>query len=255
MAENEEGGFLRSTLPSPPTSSVTSPSVSSGTLPTPRARPLRAGSSKETSFIQYVDRGILEITRRYAKKFSGDEGDENSLRGYVKLGEAIVDMERMLDVVWVSGSPFLQTPYLLSIALLLVTYLPSFPPSPKSMFRLLHKLDYAFSSLLQGQDFDSGTTLPGFENGGGLNNTQKVRIKSLVETTRVVVVDVMRSSDEREEEMDGGDEEGDRTETEDTDASVDEGMQDDGPDTWDMELARVYDRTIVQLGENFASDT
>lgn len=130
----------------------------------------------------------------------------------------------------------LQIPYLLSLALLAVTYIPSFPPAPRSMFRLLEKLDVAFASLVQGKDAETGETLPGFEGRRGVSGTEKVRIKSLIERTRVVVVEVMtRGEYEIEEESgEGGDED-----MMDLDAETD----------FAMEVARVYDRTLVELGD------
>lgn len=97
------GGFLVPDLLSPPPSSVTSSSYASATLPRPRKHPLKQASAKETAFIQYVDRGIMDITRKYAKKFSG-EGGEGDVRGYKSFKEVARDIERLTDVVWVSGT-------------------------------------------------------------------------------------------------------------------------------------------------------
>ena len=111
------------------------------------------------------------------------------------------------------------------------------------MFALLRKLDYAFASLLQGEDSDTGEILPGFEGGlrGGMSKTDMVRCKGLVEGTRVIVVDVMSKEPETEPE----EEEESGMETD-----VDEGF---GIDTevqhFEMDVARVYEQTIVQLGE------
>ncbi|KAI9797190.1 MAG: Ribosomal RNA-processing protein 7 [Piccolia ochrophora] len=249
--DGNAGGFLSPTIPSPPPSSITSTSLAPSTLPRPRHQPLKPGSPKETTFIQHVDHGILQITRKYAKKFSGDgEGEaEAEVRGYESLKEVGRDMERLVNVVWVSGTPSLQTPYLLSLALLLATYLPYFPPAPRTTFHLLHKFDLAFASLLQGHDVDSGDPLPGFETGKGVSMTEKVRIKSLVERTRVTVVQVMRSGEIVEDESAASTEDvtDDDPDNEDDDMNDDVGVGDAEGTRWDMEIARVYDQTMVEL--------
>ncbi len=122
------------------------------------------------------------------------------------------------------------------------TYLPAFPPSPKSTFGLLRKLDHAFSSLLKGEDSDTGEILPGFERGmrAGMSKTDMVRCKGLVEATRVLVVDVMNKEPEMEEDVEGS--------TVETDLEEDTGM-DAHEQKFEMDVARVYEQTIVQLGE------
>lgn len=108
------------------------------------------------------------------------------------------------------------------------------------MFRVLGKLDYAFASLIQGRDADSGDSLPGCERGSGVSGTGKVRIKSIIERTRVVVVEVM-SSGEYEQEESTSDLESEAEDMRDVDF--------DYSTDYDMEIARVYDRTIVELGD------
>ncbi|KAI9682170.1 MAG: hypothetical protein M1817_000224 [Caeruleum heppii] len=246
------GGFMPPAPPSPPPSSITSSSLATTTLPRTRAHPLTPGSAKETTFIQHVDRGILQVSRRYAKKFSTSDDDNapETVKGYARFSEAARDMERLVDVVWVSSTPSLQTPYLLSLALLVASYLPAFTPSPRVTFQLLNKLDLAFASLLQGKDADSGEVLPGFEMSRGLSTTDKVRIKSLIERTRLVVVEVMTNETEPDSEE----------ETEDDDDHDDDTMDDfDRPDEgggrWETEIVRVYDRTLVELGESLGGES
>ncbi len=104
----EPGGFLQPVLPSPPNSSVTSPSNSTTALPQPRHSPLKPGSAKESTFIDYVDRKFLAISRRYEKRFniglerSGVSDPEG--RGYESFAETAKDLELVQDVVWVSGT-------------------------------------------------------------------------------------------------------------------------------------------------------
>ncbi|KAI7646915.1 hypothetical protein KC322_g19337, partial [Hortaea werneckii] len=129
------------------------------------------------------------------------------------------------------------------------------PPSPRSLFRLLGKLDHAFASLIQGRDVESGEGLPGFEGRRGVSGTEKVRIRSLVERTRVGVVESFKRGEFEFEGVDG--KEGDRMEVEEEedgglvlengDPNAEE-EEEDG--SFDMQLARVYDRTIQELGDS-----
>src|ERR1700761_184162 len=85
----------------------------------------------------------------------------------------------------------LQVPYLLTLASLVTQYLPSFPAAPRATFKLLSKLDLAFASLLQGRHVETGEALPGFERGKVVSGTEKVRMKSLVDQTRMTVIHVI----------------------------------------------------------------
>ncbi|KAK5018874.1 hypothetical protein LTR39_000734, partial [Cryomyces antarcticus] len=130
------------------------------------------------------------------------------------------------------------------------TIIPGFPPSPRAMFGILSKLDHAFASLLQGRDVDTGEPLPGFDRGRHVSDTEKVRIKSLVERTRVCVVEVMKEGEfdpaDAEEPLDSADESMDDSEAYDGLAEV---------GSWDMEIAKVYDRTIVELGDTLGGES
>lgn len=123
QASSEGGGFLESALLSPPPSSHASSSTN-GALPRPRNSPLKAGGPKESALIRYVDQGILYIQRRFAKRArsGGDEeidsvqitgtvrpeiaaaDDERASTGYKSFSEAAVDIERLVDVIWISGT-------------------------------------------------------------------------------------------------------------------------------------------------------
>lgn len=111
------------------------------------------------------------------------------------------------------------------------------------MFRVLGKLDYAFASLIQGKDIDSGAHLPGCDRGSGISGTAKVRMKSIIERTRVIVVEAMAGGEwEHERSQEDTDAETDIDDSEGID--MDEELQD-----FDLDVARVYDRTIVELGD------
>ncbi|KAI9734230.1 MAG: hypothetical protein M1834_002332 [Cirrosporium novae-zelandiae] len=247
---SEPGGFFRPNLPSPAPSSVAS-TPGASILPTPRAHPLKGGSAKEASFINYVDSQLLVIQRRFAKKFSDDdETEDNAMRGYKSFSEVAKDIGTCLDVIWVSGTPSLQVSYLLSIALLAANYLPSFPFTPHRTFSLLHKIDTVFAALIQGKEPETGKPLPGLAGKKtAVSVTEKVRIKGLVEGTRVVVVACSQNDDVNE---DAGDVENE-TDAEDTmDEMVDE-MADESEASWEMLVARVYEQTIMALGEGLGN--
>ncbi|OJJ96136.1 hypothetical protein ASPACDRAFT_46898 [Aspergillus aculeatus ATCC 16872] len=268
------GGFIPPSahLPSPtPTTSTAAPSL----LPKPRAHPLRLGSAKEATVLEYIDKKLLSINRRHAKKFSGALiGDNNnssksnsngsnsqriapvteSERGYESFREVAKDFESLVDVLWVSGTPSLQIPYLISLAVQVNSYLPDYPFSAKATFRLLRKLDSVFASLLLGEDVDSGAPLPGFEaRTNVVSMTEKVRIKSIAETCRVVVVEAREQEDLGDDDDDGERNGfGDSSENDDEDELMDDALGMDEypiPGRWEMETAKVYEKTIQLLGD------
>lgn len=247
MAESttEPGGFFPASLPSPAPSNVSRSSTASN-LPHPRSHPLRAGSAKEEAARRYVEGRLLHISRRYTKKFQPKQADED-VHGYESMVEVSKDLGEVVDVLWLSGTPSLQIPYLLNIALSVTTYLPAFPPAPKASFGLVRKLDHAFASLLKGKDTFTGDVLPGFEGGKkvGMSKTDMVRCKSLVEVTRVSIVEVMSKENEVEPEENDPD-----SSAIDTDDAMDvESNWDADEDKHNMDIARVYEETMMQLGE------
>lgn len=261
--EPSSGGFILS----PPPSSIAS-SIASGrsALPHPRETPLRAGGSKESTLIRHLDSKILHVQRRFARRtaFSLNALNDGAkiqaaniwpgdIQGYGSMKEPCKDIEELVDVVWVSGTPSLQVPYLISLALLLSTVIDGMPPSPKRLFRIIGKLDRAFSSLLQGRDVETGEALPGFQNRRGVSGTEKVRIRSLVERTRISVMEAFKRG-EFEPEAAGDEIDGDQMEV-DLDGELileSDDFDAEEDDSWDMSLARVYDQTIVELGDSLA---
>lgn len=131
---------------------------------------------------------------------------------------------------------------------MIIDTLPLFSPSPRATFRLLEKLDFAFSSLLTGRDPDTNEHLPGFENGRKISTTDKVRIKGIVERTRLIVVRVMSDEgDDMAMELDGEDGESDREEKGMVHFEGFEHNEED--DEWEEKhIAGVYDRTLGELG-------
>lgn len=136
------------------------------------------------------------------------------------------------------------------------------------MFLALRKLDFCFASLLSGEDIDTKESLPGFESGirGVMTKTHMVRCKGIVEQTRTVVIGVMSKQTEPEQstdqstEDDSDDDEDLVTEMEtDTEAEftdgaagdrgfVDPNWEDEDDEVY-MDVARVYERTLVKLGQ------
>lgn len=96
------GGFIPPTgLLSPTPSTASSPAVAS--LPHPRRRALNPGGSKEDVVRRYVEETLLNISRRYVKKFSGPDPD-NAVVGYATFTEAAKDLEEVVDMLWRSGT-------------------------------------------------------------------------------------------------------------------------------------------------------
>jgi len=248
------GGFL----PSPAASfASTASTVTPSTLPAQRARPLKPGMPKETLVINHMDKQILRINRRHAKKFSSaigglDEPAED--RGYESFKEVVKDLEVLIDIAWVSGTPSLQIPFLISLAGLTNNYLPDYPFSPAATFRLLRKLDIIFASLIVGEDVETGSPLSGFETRRDIvSMTEKVRIKSIAEMGRLAVIQATdREDEENDDEMDldstNGNGDGIDDDSDDSAEGVAVDRYPEGLGKWEMEAGRVYERTIDLLG-------
>lgn len=137
---------------------------------------------------------------------------------------------------------------MISLAVLVNSFLPDFPFSPKPTFHLLRKLDSVFASLLLGEDVESGAPLSGFENKPNLiSMTEKVRIKSIAETCRVAVVEAK----ENDKSKAGGEDDNENPrDDEDEDEGSFYGTEEyESIGRWEMETAKVYERTIELLGD------
>ncbi|KAF2273455.1 uncharacterized protein EI97DRAFT_383565 [Westerdykella ornata] len=236
-----------------PLASSVAPSSITSPLPQPRRHPLKPGSPKESELIRYLDHGLNAVQLRVENRLQKPAKDSSEIRGYQHFGEIERDIEPLIDVLWVSGSPNLQVPYLLNIARSLTEYLPLFPASPKATFRLLDKLDLAFSSLLQGKDADKGEPLPGFENGRTVSITDKVRLKGIVDRTRLVVVRTLGDElvDEEGEALVREDEAMPNDDTVKFEGfeNNDSDDEEDDEDWKEAQIGRVYERTIGELGD------
>ena len=122
--------------------------------------------------------------------------------------------------------------------------------------------------MLKGIDIDSGESLPGFDRGRRITQTEKVRLMGIIERTRVQIVGVAAESKERNDRElteSGFTTDDDPSETTQTmDESWDDrtGDEDDPRPRansrdwdweWDMEIAKVYDGTIVALNMSLES--
>lgn len=157
----------------------------------------------------------------------------------------------------------LQMPYLLNIAVLMAEFLPLFQSTDRSSqatFGLLSKLDYAFGSLLMGRDNATGEQLPGFENGRSITTTDKVRLKGIVDRTRLIVVRVMsrqsvngEEDDDTEDKVTTADEEQDQTYIRRDGTFKFDGFDDDSDDedeeSEEQSIGRIYETTISELGD------
>lgn len=267
-------GPFHDNLPTPPASSVAT-SHHPSPLPQTRKHPLKPGGPKESELITYLDTGLARVQKRVNNRKNNrkmkkeTQGDEE---GYHTFSEVAKDLEGLVDVVWVSGSrkspprlssyqavrrancsgyaANLQIPYLLGIAAMITDFLPVFGPAPRSTFRLLDKLDAAFSSLLQGRDADTGEPLPGFAHGRTISTTNKVRLKGLVERMRLMVVRKLGGDGlEDAEEMEIDD--GDLADDEEQGMVHFEGFEhNEEDDEWEeRHIARVFERTLSELGD------
>ena len=117
---------------------------------------------------------------------------------------------------------------------------------------MLHKLDIAFSSLLQGCNAETGEPLPGIEGSRGKpTTTDKVRIRGIVSKTRVAILEVASKSNGEEDTQDGTETDigmGTDVTTDNDSVDLNHGLELDDRADWEMDIARVYERTIVELG-------
>ncbi|KAF1926262.1 uncharacterized protein M421DRAFT_67985 [Didymella exigua CBS 183.55] len=257
----------RADLPTPPASSAAA-SQHPSPLPQPRRHPLQPGGTKESELIRYLDHGLNQIQKRVDNRVTHRRTPAllDQEGGYRAFWEVAKDLDGLVDVVWVSGSPNLQVPYLLNMAVLAVEFLPWFHNTARSTqatFRLLSKLDYAFSSLLTGRDSSTGETLPGFEAGRSIATTDKVRLKGIVDRTRLTVVRTLSGESVLGEDEQGSDEEAMETDTESSqktanganpDTVVFEGFEnndnEDADEDWEeRNIGSIYEMTIGELGD------
>lgn len=236
MAQRDQNSGLLS--PAPSENSTFIPSTD---LPIPRSHPLMPGSAKETALINYLDSRITYVTGRYAKSFAATSSDRGPDSGYTSFDQVIQDIDPIVDVVWITSTPSIQVPYLLTLAGLFSDYLPAFP-FIVSTLRLTRKFDLAFSSLLSHSSSQSNR----------INPTDKVRIRSLVEESKLNIINVASRGGHKVLEREESEDEEDETTT-DLESSTDDASHFTSPNAVAAELGKVYERTIQILGGDISS--
>ncbi|KAK6520320.1 hypothetical protein TWF506_000596 [Arthrobotrys conoides] len=259
----QPGGFIppsASYLPSPAPSNYSSTaSRSSNVLPNQRSMPLISGSKRESALRNYLDDALLQISRKFTKKFPTEEeksdvarakseisttGSEGLILGYSNVEPLIEDLEKLIGLVWVSGTASLQIPYLLQIAGSLLDYLPPFPPHPLPTFRLFNKLDLAFYTLLS--DYR-------------MSITEKVRLSSIVKVSRAMVVRLMEGHDfldEAEENDEIQEEQGEDDDEGGGDSDFDLDLDKENPDfDENMEIDEETEGDASRLQRNYGRQT
>ncbi|KAI5785927.1 hypothetical protein EDC01DRAFT_662109 [Geopyxis carbonaria] len=242
MVDNA-GGFLEPGPLSPP-ASIASSILSSNRLPQPRtAGPLRSGSRSETALIQYMDEELLQVGRKYVKKFSPG--------GYSNIKNVANDLEKLVDILWISSTPTLQTQYFLNIANSFNDYLYSFKPHFKSTFQLLDKLDRCFYTLITGRPADPDVApLSPAVSVFRLNMTEKVRLKSVVERTRLNVVNLAESGGSTAVSNEYIDPDNSNlSEANSVHSDEDFYEIDDEELEWQVEVTKIYDRVLQEIGD------
>lgn len=137
----------------------------------------------------------------------------------------------------------LQIPYLLSLAGLLSTFLPAFPFAPSPTFSITRKFDAAFAYLLQ----LPATSVTGSSKWShGVSPTEKVRINSLISSTRVTAMDLARKGGYSTLVVADDDETDDNDEPEE---STDE-EEDESHDKVAIGLSKMYLHTLELLGDS-----
>lgn len=130
----------------------------------------------------------------------------------------------------------IQVEGLITLAGILERSLGTYPFDAKPTLTILNKLDYFFITLMQGEHSESHTPLPGVNpDRPFVTQTQKVRIRSIAETTRSNLFAMMPMPQDDE---DGTDQDDDCEEPE---------MPEIPP--WMMQASRVYERVLMLLGD------
>lgn len=150
----------------------------------------------------------------------------------------------------------LQIPYLLTLAGQVCSYLEAFPFSV-SFFPLAGKIDQGFALLLQAANHDHPGGSPPYH----VSMTDKVRIKSLVEETRVAAVNAASASGYAASTADISEIDSDEEDDDDDEANIDSddiAVREDeqlSASTIPLKLSRVYKQTLEILGDSLASGT
>lgn len=101
---NQAGGFMPSSiLPSPSPSDTSSRIGAASQLPHPRPVALHPGSNKEETVRRYVEDKLLNISRRYVKKF-GQPNPLDTVSGFTSFSEVCSELDGVVNILWLSGT-------------------------------------------------------------------------------------------------------------------------------------------------------
>ncbi|CAI7638707.1 unnamed protein product [Penicillium glandicola] len=240
---NREDIEIPITIPSTPRPQWT-PTLS---LPQQRSQPIPSGSEEEIQLRGQISTGIERVTYRKMKSDMGMDAPDTptSARRYNSFKELTADVEGLIDMLWASATPAIQTEALITLAGLTQTSLSAFPFDAPPTLNILHKLDSVFAALCTGTHPLTGAVLPGAQPGQSLaTETQKVRIRSLAERTRYAVFSCLAKSDNRVNDASvnaNGYGYGNGDEDEDSGDEVDE--------PWMLEATQVYEKSLMLLAE------
>lgn len=204
------GGFIRSPHDAhdiyAPTLSPAPPLLNHYTNSTSSARSGSFSATKhmltepqQRRLLNYLDDELLKIQHGYVLRQSPGQG-------YDTLTALLKDLNKVLDVIWYSISAsqpseipstpnnslssshvfrlFGQSHYLLSIADSLTEFITGYPPDPVPTIRIFQKLDQIFARLLDSQNLAGPSS-----NKKGLTQTEKIRLESIAERARIVVME------------------------------------------------------------------
>ncbi|KAJ6104157.1 hypothetical protein N7523_010477 [Penicillium sp. IBT 18751x] len=174
-------------------------------LPRQRDHPATPGSEEETQLRGRLTAGLDRITYRQMKAEMGIDTDTDlapSERRYKSFEELAHDINTLIDMLWVSATPSIQTEALLTLAGLLEKSLKTYPFDPYPTLDILHKFDSVFVALCTGRHPLTNEEIPGArDHRQFVTQTQKVRIRSLAETTRNTVFGMLPDEEDEEEEQ------------------------------------------------------
>jgi Subunit 11 of the general transcription factor TFIIH len=133
----------------------------------------------------------------------------------------------------------------LSLAGIVADYLPAFPFVEKPTIRLVDKLDQAFVSLLS-QGRHSASPIPDGASEYLVSMTDRVRIRSVIECTRIIAVEVSSKSSASADPQDVSES---FTDSEFEDCAAADGNRQE-TDSLDMGISKMYERSLNILGDS-----
>ncbi|EPS30910.1 hypothetical protein PDE_05863 [Penicillium oxalicum 114-2] len=209
-------------------------------IPDQRDAPLASGSDAERQLRGRLSTAIDRINARQMKAQIGMDAanTQPGLTRYTCIQQLADDIEGTADMLWESATPSIQVEGLITLAGILERSLATYEFDAIPTLTILNKLDYYFIALMQGEHPVSHQKIPGASPAHPLvTQTQKVRIRSIAETTRSNFFTLM--PEPRDEDGDGG--------------GKGEGEEEDWEEpempAWMMQASKVYERVLMLLGD------